>query len=68
MGIEITNDQLQEVAEVSGVLDIDNFITKSLHQMCQQHLPHPENLPCSDTMNDYLFLREKHKLISTKIH
>ena len=68
MGIEITNDQLQEVGEVSGVLDIDNFINKALHQMCQQHLPHPENLSISDTMNAYLFSREKHKLISIKIH
>ena len=64
MGIEITNDQLQEVAEVSGILETNNFINKVLHQMCQQHLPHPENLPCSETMNAYLFLKEKHKLIS----
>ena len=60
MGIEITNDQLQEAAEESGVLDIGNFINKALHQMCQQHLPHPENLPCIENMNAYLFLREKH--------
>jgi len=68
MGIEFTNDQLQEVAEVSGVLDMGNFINKALHQMCLQHLHHPVNLPCSDTMNAYLFLREKHKLISIKTH
>ena len=53
MGIEITNDQLQEAAEESGVLDIGNFINKALHQMCQQHLPHPENLPCIENMNAY---------------
>ena len=34
MGIEITNDQLQEVAEVSGVLDIDNFITSNHYIKC----------------------------------
>ena len=64
MGIEITNDQLQEVAEVSGVLDIGEFINKALHKMCQQHLPHPENLAYSETMNAYLSLKERLKRIS----
>ena len=59
MGLRVSSDDLQEVAAVSGILNVTSeFMDVNLLQLCQQHLPHPDDLKCSETIAAYLDLKQ----------
>ena len=44
---------------VSGILNVTSeFMDVNLLQLCQQHLPHPDDLKCSETIAVYLDLKQ----------
>ena len=58
MGIPLPTDKLEEVAEVSGVLEpIVDDMDPNLRNICQQNLPNPENIESKDAKNGYLLLK-----------
>ena len=57
MGIPISKDKLEEIAEASGILHsiVDN-IDPTVHNICEQNLPHPEDIESKDAKDAYLYL------------
>lgn len=59
MGWSITEDQLEEVAELSGVLaDNDNYLPAELRAKCEQAMPDPLELDVGDFGSAFRFLKE----------
>ena len=58
MGIPSSNDQLREVAEVSGVMDEDvlDFIDPRVKRECLQLLPNPEKVESKNAIEAFWFL------------
>lgn len=62
IGLRVSSDDLQEVVAVSGILNVTTeFMGVNLLQLCQQHLPHPDALKCSETTTAYLYLKQNCK-------
>ena len=59
MGIPLSNDQLREVAEVSGVMDEDvlDFIDPRVKRECLQLLPNPEKVESKNAIEAFRFLK-----------
>lgn len=58
-GHVITEEQLREVAEFSGVLDnTDDFLDDTFRQECQRHIPDTDDIKPAQASNAYLFLRD----------
>ena len=59
MGIPLRNDQLREVAEVSGVMDEDvlDFIDPRMKRECLQLLPNPEKVESKNAIEAFRFLK-----------
>lgn len=63
MGIPILNEQLVEVAELSGIEAAQSeFIEDELKQALRAKIPNPEKIQSKDAKNSYLFL--KHNLFT----
>ena len=53
MGIRLSNDQLREVEEVSGVMDEDllDFIDSRVKRECLKLLPNPEKVESKNAVD-----------------
>jgi hypothetical protein len=59
-GIPVTEQQLQEVAEFSHVLDgNDDFLDEDFRQECQRHIPNTEEIEPAQASNAYLYLKDR---------
>lgn len=59
LGWSITEDQLEKVAELSGVLaDNDDYLPADLRAKCEQAMPDPLELDVGDFANAFRFLKE----------
>ena len=55
----VTDDQLEEVAECSGVLDVeDNYLEPAFQMECQRLIPDVEAIEAKDCRNAYLYLKD----------
>ena len=58
-GIPVTDQQLQEVAEFSHVLDAnDDFLDEDFRQECRRHIPNTEDIEPAQASNAYLYLKD----------
>ena len=58
-GHVITEEQLREVTEFSGVLDnTDDFLDDTFRQECQRHILDTDDIKPAQASNAYLFLRD----------
>lgn len=57
MGIHVAQDQLQGVAEVSGVMSANVF--EDLTHQCSQNLPNVDKIACADAIDAFRFLKNK---------
>ncbi|CAB3983394.1 Hypothetical predicted protein [Paramuricea clavata] len=56
-GFPVTEEQLAEVAQHSGVLEIDNdFLPPEIRRKCEAIIPFPEKVEPSDCADAYLYL------------
>ena len=59
IGLPVTIEQLQKVAEYSGVLEVeDDFLEPAFRLKCQQVIPDVEEIEAKDCRKAYLYLRE----------
>ena len=59
LGWSITKDQLEEVAELSGVLaDNDDYLPADFRAKCEQAMPDPLELDVGDFANIFRFPKE----------
>jgi hypothetical protein len=57
-GLHVTEDQLQEVAEMSGVLEVsENFLDDAFRLECERHIPNTDEIIPAEASNAYLFLK-----------
>ena len=61
MGIPLAQDQLQDVAEISGVMDADMFgyMDESIASQCSQYLPSVGTVTCKDDIDAYRFVKSE---------
>lgn len=58
-GIAISDEQLAEIAQLSGVLDgTDDFLDECFRQECERHVPQTNEIEPGEASNAYLFLKE----------
>ncbi|XP_028408204.1 uncharacterized protein LOC114530783 [Dendronephthya gigantea] len=58
-GWVVSEEQLQEVGNESGVLDInDDFLEPEFRQACERVIPQPEDVAPKDIQNAFLFLKQ----------
>lgn len=58
LGFPVTNQALDEVAEVSGVMAVgDDFLPCDVRRECERVIPSVENVEAIDIADTYLFLR-----------
>ena len=58
MGIPISNEQLVEVTELSGIEAAQSeFIENELKQALMAKIPNPEEVESKDAKNSYIFLK-----------
>mgnify|MGYP001794900953 CR=1 FL=1 len=64
MGIKITQDQLEDVARVSGVMDVDvsDFMNTKLKNKCLQLLPNIKNVESTNAVEAFRFLKHVSRL------
>ena len=57
--LPVTKDQLAEVANISGVLDIaEDFLSPEFRAMCEQIIPVPSEVEPEDTAEAYKYRAE----------
>ena len=57
-GFHITEEQLEEVADLSDVLEgTDDFITPAFLRECERHLPSPDSVEPAVAADVYRFLK-----------
>ncbi|XP_028413083.1 uncharacterized protein LOC114541051 [Dendronephthya gigantea] len=60
-GFHVTEDQLAEVAQHSGVLDLENdFLSPEMRQQCETIIPYPEKIESSDCAKAFLYLKRRY--------
>ena len=61
IGIPLAQDQLQDVAEISGVMDADMFgyMNENIARQCSQYLPSVGTVTCKDAIDAYRFVKSK---------
>ena len=58
LALHVTEDQLQEVAEMSGVLEVsENFLDDAFRLECERHIPNTDEIIPAEASNAYLFLK-----------
>ena len=58
-GLPLTEDDLKEAAEVSGVLNVaDDFLQSDFRQICEEILPNVNEVKPSEFLEQFLFLKE----------
>ena len=62
IGFKVNNQDLQVVAELSGVLEApDDFLSFELRTLFNDLLPEPENVQCNEFVQKYLLLKQKYQ-------
>ena len=57
-GFHITEEQLQEVADLSDVLEgTDDYLKPAFRRECERHLPSPDNIEPAEAADAYRFLK-----------
>ena len=57
-GLQVTEEQLREVAEVSGVLiGTDDYLDGDFRKECERHIPNTNDVEPSQASNAYLYLK-----------
>jgi hypothetical protein len=58
-GIDITKEQLLEIAELSNVImeDTDDYMRPAVRKECENHLPKMDEIKPSDAKDAYLYLK-----------
>ncbi|XP_028394479.1 uncharacterized protein LOC114518673 [Dendronephthya gigantea] len=60
-GFKVTHEDLQKVAELSGVLDAPNdFLSAELGALFTSLLPQPEKCKCNEFVQTYLLLKQRY--------
>lgn len=60
LGWPITEEQIQEAATASGVLNVPNdFISPEFREECERFIPHPEKIESSECKDAFIFLKER---------
>ncbi len=58
---------LRKVAEVSGVLDVDDdYIDVNFREQCKQIIEKPEEIDSKDWVNAFIYLKETHEQLNTQ--
>ncbi|XP_068674224.1 uncharacterized protein [Montipora foliosa] len=61
-GFPVTNQALDEVAEVSGVMTVgDDFLSGDVRRECERVIPKVENVEAIDAADTYLFLKANYR-------
>ncbi|XP_028412940.1 uncharacterized protein LOC114535818 [Dendronephthya gigantea] len=61
-GLPVTHQALDEVAEISGVMDVgDDFLSHSVRRECERVIPNIENVKAIDAADTYLFLKANYQ-------
>lgn len=60
MGINLSADQLEDVAGVSGVMGVDiyDFMSAKVKQECLRHLPNPSDVESKNAIEAFRFLKK----------
>lgn len=62
IGFPVTNQALDEVAEVSGVMTVgDDFLSFDVRRECERVIPKVENVEATDAADTYLFLKANYR-------
>ena len=56
-GLNVTEEQLQEVAEMSGVLEVSDFLDNAFRLECERHIPNTDEIDPGEADSAYLFLK-----------
>lgn len=57
-GLPVTEEQLQEVAELSGVLEgTDDYLEAGFRRECERHIPDTSDVEPAQAANAYLYLK-----------
>ena len=57
-GISVTDEQLAEVTQLSGVEDMENdFLEEDFRQEYERHIAETDDIQASEAANAYLFLK-----------
>ena len=57
-GLPVTEEQLQQVAELSNVLEeADDFLTENFRHECERHIPNVDAIELAEAVNAYLYLK-----------
>ena len=58
-GIDINDDQLKEVADLSGVLEIaDDYLENDVRKKYEEFIPDPSSLDNNEWVDAYIFLKQ----------
>ena len=58
-GLPVSEDQLKEVAEHSGVLNVeDDFLEPAFRLECERWIPHTNEIVPQNCKNAYLYLKQ----------
>ena len=59
LGCDVSEGQLEEVANESGVLSVnDDFLEPEFRQACEEVIPTPADVDCTDVQNAFIYLKE----------
>ena len=60
-GINITEEQLLEVAELSDVLEdsTDDYLKPAVRRECERHLPDTDDIQPNEAKDAYLYLKSR---------
>jgi hypothetical protein len=59
----LTEDNLREVAELSGVLDVcEDFLTPEFRAECERIIPDRENIEPNECKDVFLYLKDNFRL------
>ena len=56
-GLDVTEEQLQEVSEMSSILEASDFLDDAFHLECERHIPNTDEISPSEVDNAYLILK-----------
>lgn len=57
-GLPVTEEELQEVAELSNVLEgTDDYLTENFRRECERHIANVDDIEPAEAVNAYLYLK-----------
>jgi hypothetical protein len=63
IGIPVTGEQLEEVAQVSGVMDVeDDFLSPNFRAECERIIPYPKEVEPNECKEAFIYLKENFSL------